>query len=81
MVFLWFVAGASLVVAVTALSFVRRLARRHAQLSEMYWQLKYQHGELRAQLQRVADSGPKSPDNKPPSTQSEAFVPLASLKR
>jgi hypothetical protein len=56
-----------------------------AELSEMYWELKYQHGELRAQLlqsqgsRRSGVEAAPSPatTGKPP----EAFVPLTSLKR
>ena len=43
------VAAAALAVAVAAWLSARRSARRVAQLSQMYWELKYQHGELRAQ--------------------------------
>jgi hypothetical protein len=82
---LWFIAGAALVAALAAWVVARRTARRMAELSEMYWELKYQHGELRAQL--LQSQGPRrsgveaapSPatTGKPP----EAFVPLTSLKR
>ena len=46
---LWFVTGASLVVALVAWRQARRTAKRLEQLTQMYWELKYQHGELRAQ--------------------------------
>ena len=49
MTLLWFIAGASLVVALVAWRQARRTAKRLAQLSEMYWELKYQQGELRVQ--------------------------------
>jgi hypothetical protein len=48
----------------------------------MYWELKYLHGELRAQLQgQAGDAGPLT--TPPPSVRpsSDGFVPLASLKR
>lgn len=78
---LWFIAGASLVVALVAWSQARRTARRLAQLSEMYWELKYQHGELRLRVQRMAGDPPAATPDVPPRPQGDSFVPLASLKR
>jgi hypothetical protein len=86
MTVLWVVAGVALLVALTAWVVARRAARRTAELSEMYWELKYQHGELRAQLLQVqgprrtgAEAAPLAPaaPGKPP----DVFVPLTSLKR
>lgn len=65
------VAWTSLVVALAALVLLRRQARKMAQLSELYWQLKYDHGELKAAVM------PRQADPPPPA----AFVPLASVKR
>ena len=79
----WFIAGASLVVALVAWSRAHRTARRLAQLSEMYWELKYQQGELRVRLQRMESEAP-SPAPQPAAGQplpGESFVPLTSLKR
>ena len=81
----WFVTGAALVAALLAWGQARRTARRLEQLSQMYWELKFQHGELRVQLERLTGgaprvpSGPDSPESPGPPGQS--FVPLASLKR
>jgi hypothetical protein len=54
----------------------------------MYWELKYQHGELRAQLQARAggsEPGAGQASRKPPTPAgtgpSEGFVPLTSLRR
>ncbi len=82
MTFLWLVAGASLVVALLAWGKARRTGRRLEQLSEMYWELKYQHGELRVQVQRMSrrDSEP-SLTPIAPGQSTDSFVPLASLKR
>jgi hypothetical protein len=80
---LWIAAGASLVAALAAWSKARRTARRLEQISQMYWELKYQHGELRAQVQRLTSSGqaPSSPAPAAPGQPADSFVPLASLKR
>jgi hypothetical protein len=82
MTLLWFIAGASLVVALVAWSQARRTAKRLAQLSEMYWELKYQHGELRVRIQRMeGEPASPSPEGTPVAKPGEAFVPLTSLKR
>jgi hypothetical protein len=89
MTLLWFVAIASLLAALVAWRQARGTARRLEQLSQMYWELKYQHGELRVQLQRIAPpdaaaatstsaAGPSPPSQERPA---DGFIPLSSLKR
>ena len=46
----WIVAVSALLVAVIALAHARRTARQLAQITEMYWQLKFDHGELKAKV-------------------------------
>jgi hypothetical protein len=78
----WFIAGAALVVALVAWRQARRTAKRLAQLSEMYWELKYQQGELRLRVQRLTGEPPPSPAQPaPPGQPGDSFVPLQSLKR
>ena len=77
----WFIAGAALAVALVAWRQARQTAKRLAQLSEMYWELKYQQGELRVRLQRVEGEPPSSPAQAAPGQPGESFVPLTSLKR
>ena len=67
-----FVAAAALLVAVVALAYSRRLARKLAILEEQYWQLKFDHGELKA---KVDPTQPPAPEPK------QTFVPLTQLKR
>ena len=82
MTFLWFVTAASLVVALVALGRARRTAKRLEQLTHNYWELKYQYGELRVELQRLTgDSKPPQPPPAAPTPARDSFVPLASLKR
>ena len=69
---LWMVAVTALVVAVAALAQARRTARQLAQVTEMYWQLKFDHGELKAKLDPPA---PVAPAPK------QTFVPLSSIKK
>jgi hypothetical protein len=77
----WFVTGVSLLAAITAWLQARRAARRLDQLSRMYWELKYQHGELRVQVDRLVGSGASAPTSSTATAGNTAFVPLASLKR
>jgi hypothetical protein len=66
------VAVVALVVAVAALAHARGTARRLADLTQMYWQLKFEHGELKAKVNPAAPAAPE-----PKAT----FVPLTQLKR
>ena len=63
------IAVAALIVAVLAFAHSRRMARRLAILEEQYWQLKFEHGELKATLH------PAGAESKP------NFSPLTQLKR
>ena len=65
------IAIAALVVAVIAYVQARRTARQLAQITEMYWQLKFDHGELKA---KVDPPTPAAPQPK------ETFVPLIHLR-
>lgn len=66
-------AVAALLVAVVALAQARRVSRQLAQLTEMYWALKYAHGELKATV--------APPEPPPPAAPASAFVPLTAVKR
>ena len=69
---IWLVALAALLVGLVAYVQARRTARQLAQVTEMYWQLKFDHGELKA---RVDPSTPPAPEPK------QSFVPLTSLRQ
>ena len=69
---LWVVSVVALAVALVALMTARRTARQLASLTEMYWQLKYDHGELKA---KVAPSPVEAAAPK------QTFVPLTDLRR
>ncbi len=72
------VAVIAVLVAVMSYVKARRTAARLAAMSESYWELRYQVGELRAQLARGGAEPDRStaPPEPPP-----GFIPLASLKR
>ena len=80
--FLWLLTGAALVIAVAALLKARRLAKRLERLTESYWELRYDHGQLRARLNRI-DPEPASTSAAEPARPAgvTAFVPLSTLKR
>ena len=69
---LWLVAVAALLAAVAAILQARRTARQLAEVTQMYWQLKFDHGELKAKVNPPAPAAPE-----PKAT----FVPLTQLKR
>jgi hypothetical protein len=82
MTLLWLVTGASLLIALVALSQARRNAKRLDQLSQNYWELKYQNGELRVQLQQLTGESTPQQTTAPAAAQGrDSFVPLSSLKR
>jgi hypothetical protein len=85
---LWVVTGAALVMAVVAWLTARRTAKRLSDLSEMYWELKYQHGELKNAVlgsgaQRVPGANPSGSTDPaaPPARPPDGFIPLKSLRR
>jgi hypothetical protein len=69
---LWLLAASAFLVALAALGYARRTARQLAQITEMYWQLKFDHGELKA---KVDPPVPAAPAPK------ETFIPLTRLRQ
>jgi len=82
----WLLIGAALLVAVGAFLRARRVARRLERLTESYWELRYEYGQLRARVTRleppVTEAGTAG-SNVPQEAARPAsnFVPLSSLKR
>ena len=76
---LWVVAGTGWLLALAALAAARRLSRRLAQLSEQYWELKYDQGELKARVRALSPTPDEIAAAEPPVQQT--FVPLTSLSR
>ena len=65
-------AATAVLIAVVAYVVARRNAHQLKQLSEMYWQLKYEHGELKSKV---------APPPVDVTTPQQTFVPLSDLKR
>jgi hypothetical protein len=77
----WLLAGAAVIVAMAAWARARRFAKRLERLTESYWELRYEHGQLRARVNRL-DPDPMSAgaDGAPAGAPATNFVPLSSLK-
>jgi hypothetical protein len=77
----WVVAGLGVLLALSALAWLRRLSRRLETLTQSYWELRYDYTRLRSQLARL-DPGPApEPDAPPPASPSVSFVPLSTIRK
>ena len=74
----WLLTGAACVLAVVALLVARRQTKRLERLTESYWELRYEHGQLRARVNRLDPEQQVAAAAEPPATN---FIPLSSLKR
>jgi len=77
----WLVTGAALVIALAALARARSLARRLERLTQNYWELRYQHGELRAHVRRLDPETAREEEPAAPPAPGGTFIPLSALKR
>jgi hypothetical protein len=75
---LWLLTGAALVLAGAALFVARRQSKRLERLTESYWELRYEHGQLRARVNRLDPEQQNAAAAEPPASN---FIPLSSLKR
>ena len=78
--FQWLLTVAACLAAALALARARRVARRLEKLTESYWELRYEQGQLKSRLARL-DPEPAPPADEPARPQGTTFVPLSSLKR
>jgi len=74
----WLLTGAALLAAGAALVAARRQSKRLERLTESYWELRYDHGQLRARVNRLDPEQQAAAAPEPPATN---FIPLSSLKR
>jgi hypothetical protein len=79
--FHWLLTGAAVLVAGAAFAKARRLAKRLERLTESYWELRYEHGQLRALVNRLDPDKQAAVREAAPQGGTTAFVPLSSLKR
>jgi hypothetical protein len=73
----WLTAGLAALIAAASWMVARRAARQARDVTAMYWQLRYDHGELKARVDRALPD-PAAPPRLPADTQ---FVPLTSVKK
>ena len=73
----WLTAGLAVAIAAASWMVARRASRQARDLTAMYWQLKYEHGELKTRVDRAMPD-PEAPPRMPAGTQ---FVPLTSVKK
>ena len=79
--FQWLLSGTAIAVALIALAKARRLAKRLERLTESYWELRYEHGQLRARVNRLDPEQAAQPAEAGPQAGTTVFVPLSSLRR
>ena len=77
----WLLIGAIGLVALASWLKARGLTRRLEQLTQQYWELRYQHGELRATVRRLDPDAPRDDEPAAADPPAQVFIPLASLKR
>ena len=65
MTFLWLLTGAAFLVALGAFARVRRVSKRLERLSESYWELRYEHGQLRSRIARLEPAQPVPGEHDP----------------
>ena len=80
--FQWLLTVAAVVVALLALAKARRATKRLERLTETYWELRYDHGQLRARVARL-DPDATAPAQAEPAAKPAGsnFISLSSLKR
>ena len=76
----WLLTAVAVVVALLAWAKSRRVTKRLERLTETYWELRYDHGQLRARVAKL-DPEPPAQSDAPPKPGGVHFVPLSSLKR
>ena len=78
----WLLIGAALLIALGAFLRARRVARRLERLTDSYWELRYEYGQLRARVTRLEPPATEPGAAHPQELASPTnFVPLSSLKR
>jgi hypothetical protein len=77
----WLLTAAAVVVAIVALAKARRATKRLDRLTETYWELRYDHGQLRARVNKLDPETPPAQGGGAPKEGGANFVPLSSLKR
>ena len=75
----WLLTGAAFVLAAVAFVTARRQSKRLDRLTESYWELRYEHGQLRARVNRLDPEQQQAAAAADPPANN--FIPHSSLKR
>ena len=79
--FHWLLTVAAFIVAGVSLAKARRVSKKLERLTETYWELRYDHGQLRARVSKLdPETAPAEPKDEPAAKPAN-FVPLSSLRR
>jgi hypothetical protein len=77
--------GVAAVLAVAAVVRAWTVARKLERLSESYWELRYEAGQLKARVSRLEVAGglrdPEPEPTAPQAASTTTFVPLSALKK
>jgi len=79
--FHWLLTGAAILLSVAALARARRLSGRLERLTESYWELRYEYGQLRARVARLDPASAADAADPEPAAPGTSFVPLSALKK
>jgi len=80
----WLLTVSAVLAAALALARARRVTKRLERLTESYWELRYDHTQLRARVARLdpdAETPATARAEPAPQPGATQFVPLSSLKR
>ena len=80
----WILSGAGVGAAFGALLWARHVTRRLDRISQSYWELRYEYGQLSARVSRLESAGDLTAGDEEPGPRVAAktsFVPLASLRK
>ena len=77
----WLSTAAAVIVALAAFARARQVSRRLDRLTESYWELRYEYGQLRARVVRLEGQPEADAGGHPAEPAATAFVPLSSLKK
>jgi len=77
----WIVSGAALFLALLAWMRSRTLKRKLDQLTQQYWELRYQHGQLKGRVDRIDPDAQAPADAPAAEAAGQTFIPLSSLKK
>jgi len=79
----WFLAGAGVFAVFVGALWARRITKRIERLSQSYWELRYEQGQLNARVGRLEPPASGTDQEQPEGSgrPTSNFVPLSSLRK